>query len=380
MDPAMGIHQRDEWEYLEGHKDLYKDVMMDNQPPLISLDGSSNGNPPERCPCPLYSRDSTQEDHTIPCQYQGEILINIKEEDIEEEEINMKDDESCMEEEHPPEISTDGHIVRKTMVEPLISSPHCDLEVTSLRQDSTMENMEDILPGLLGHQDPEGSSTRNPDTTFKHNQPEHSSGSGTPEPSSPDEAPPDTTDAMTLHTAYTDKNRIYPCSECGKTFVLQHIFGGPQRTSTAVEPFTCCECQKLLSLKPELGQLREGNSKAKRFACSECGKRFSRRCYLFHHESIHAGNCENQCSECGKCFTNKSNLVVHYRSHTGEKPYPCTECEKRFTHRSTLVKHLRIHTGERPYSCLYCGKGFAQKSGIDRHQRIHMKEVSTIII
>ncbi|CAI9559476.1 unnamed protein product, partial [Staurois parvus] len=56
----------EEWEYLEGHKDLYKDVMMDNQPPLTSPDGSIHGNPPERCPRPLYSQDSTQEDHTIP--------------------------------------------------------------------------------------------------------------------------------------------------------------------------------------------------------------------------------------------------------------------------------------------------------------------------
>ncbi|KAM5125801.1 uncharacterized protein ACMZJ9_021937 [Mantella aurantiaca] len=60
----------EEWEYLEGHKDLYKDIMMDNQPPLTSPDGSSNRNPPERYPRPLYSRDSTQEDLTIPHHHQ----------------------------------------------------------------------------------------------------------------------------------------------------------------------------------------------------------------------------------------------------------------------------------------------------------------------
>ncbi|PIO10593.1 hypothetical protein AB205_0179080, partial [Aquarana catesbeiana] len=48
--------------------------------------GSSNGNPPERCPRPQYSWDSTQEGHTIPHHYQGKELKDIKVEEKEEEE------------------------------------------------------------------------------------------------------------------------------------------------------------------------------------------------------------------------------------------------------------------------------------------------------
>ncbi|XP_068113870.1 gastrula zinc finger protein XlCGF53.1-like [Hyperolius riggenbachi] len=82
-----------------GHKDLYKDTMMENIPPFTSTDVSSNRNPPERCTGPLYSLECLQEDPTIPRHYQDGELIQgndvVKE---EEEETYVRSDQQSMEE------------------------------------------------------------------------------------------------------------------------------------------------------------------------------------------------------------------------------------------------------------------------------------------
>ncbi|PIO40520.1 hypothetical protein AB205_0118420 [Aquarana catesbeiana] len=98
--------------FLEGHKDI--------------MELPSNRNPPESCPRPLYSQDSTQEDHTIPHCYKSGDPIDIEFEVKTEEETYVRDDQQSMEEDGitgtfieedtPTEISTAGHFISDDMI------------------------------------------------------------------------------------------------------------------------------------------------------------------------------------------------------------------------------------------------------------------------
>nr|XP_028576014.1 zinc finger protein 397-like isoform X3 [Podarcis muralis] len=105
----------------------------------------------------------------------------------------------------------------------------------------------------------------------------------------------------------------------------------------------------------------------KLYNCSECGKSFpTRSTFLINQKSPF------ECLRCGKSFNLRTSLLRHQKIHTGEKVHECPKCGKKFYRKDKLIRHERIHTGEKPYECPECGKSFGVKEHLRRHQTIHL--------
>ncbi|XP_040293931.1 gastrula zinc finger protein XlCGF26.1-like isoform X3 [Bufo bufo] len=360
----------EEWDYLEGHKDLYEDIMMEKHQRLAPQDGTSNRDPPERCSSPEHTQNCPVPQLHVPQDSQAEDFIKIKVEEMDEEQVMNGQN-------YEEEVSADlCPVYRNT---PYVVGNCC----TGTRQGAeadghlinTTEKCLSLYPEVEDDSILRNHSVQNPITPNIHpalHVLDHSYD------------PTNVAQMVTQSSAHID-NAIYAgldshndfllgkhdhvCLECGRCFGQRSNLINHLKTHTGEKPFLCSQCGKGFAKKSNLLEHQRVHTGEKPYVCPHCGKSFAQKSNLLGHLRVHTGEKPFPCSECGKCFKNKSHLVEHRRTHTGEKPFPCSECGKGFTNKSRLLEHLRIHTGEKPFSCSQCGKLFTKKSNLVIHQR-----------
>ncbi|KAM4696151.1 uncharacterized protein WCC33_014891 [Rhinophrynus dorsalis] len=337
----------EEWEYIEGHKDIYQDIMKENDQNINNLGSPANNamvkTPNESGNChwnePVKQNFTGFSDESLDivaivkvgsdeqtmselptslCTSVEEVNSEIK---FNEEEVNAlwaRRDTDATEQEIQEDVSSDGSLNR-----------------------NVLEDYHSAASPFDGHVEDDTSMCQwYEEDDFEENSPNTSTSSD--------------------NGNFISPRATYQCEQ--KTWTTDEEIEGGSKENV----FTNTQVKK---------KKRKG-TRDKHFSCNECEKHFTSLYHLSVHKNTHTSEKQYICGKCGIPFPSRYSLSAHKRTHKVEEGFRCCECGEDFPYKSSLIVHQRTHAGVELYKCSECGKQFAYKKGLNRHKKIHSSEES----